>query len=468
MKKKRIVTAISALLTLGLITPISAFAKTSTDSTPLTSVIVKMNGTTMGTIPDYMKSNTLNIPLWYVMNMLNKINITSTWNGSLWSLSVPGKYFINSLNLGTIHGSTKIDMNGKQIGVISTFKAKDPFSGQMTTYLSESIIYTLLGALGINTEVSGHQWWWQTMRADLLIGAAASPAMGTGNGNVWFYDVSSGKQNKISLSTGANAFKMALDRDLAYIPTLQGKTYIINIRNQQVVGQFASIVGARIANLARAENLLILTGSHGVDAYSLSTHQLIWSVNAPGNALAVVGNEAYLSSNMTATTTRIDLTTGQILGTLPIGHIEDSVYDTNQHTLWLANWYTGTMTVVDTQTQAISAVIQTPEGDPTLTMSNIMASPAAFMQLAVGPTGQHVYAAGFSGHILVFSATKNNLSHEITVHGKLSGLAMSTTGNVAYTTVESAKETDAISLATGKVLWTQKGMLSNRWAVIMR
>jgi DNA-binding beta-propeller fold protein YncE len=307
-----------------------------------------------------------------------------------------------------------------------------------------------------------------TPQADLLVGAAASPQRGTGNGNFWIYSLSNGQSTEIPLATGVNSFNIAIDHSLAYVPTLQGTTYIVNIDTKQVVGQFASAMDARFANIAPNENLLILTGMDGVSAYSLTTHQLQWTVPVSGNTLAIAGNKAYVSNNLSTNTTIIDLKNGSISGNIPVGNIENSVYDSYNHTLWLANWYNGDMTVVNTNTQKIIKTIHTPEGDPNLTTLypySVSSATAGYMQLAVGPQGRNVYAAGFTGNILVFDATKDTLQRQIYVGGKLSGLAISPNGTEAYTTDEVAQQTDAVSLVTGKLLWSKPGMLANRWFI---
>jgi hypothetical protein len=306
-----------------------------------------------------------------------------------------------------------------------------------------------------------------TPQSDVLVGAAASPQVGTGNGDFWIYSLSNGQSTEVPLATGVNAFSVALDHNLAYVPTLQGTTYIVNIDSQQVVGQFASAMDARFASIAPNENLLIVTGLYGVYAYSLTTHQLAWATPVGGNTLAVVGNQAYVSSNVSPITTIINLNNGSIAGTIPVGNIENSVYDSTNHTVWLANWYNGDMTVVNTNTRKFTT-IHTSEGDPnlnTLYPYSVSQAPAGYMQLAVSPQGKYVYAAGFTGNILVFDASKATLQRQIMVGGKLSGLAISPDGSVAYTANEVTQETDAVSLKTGKLLWSKQGMIANRWFV---
>lgn len=275
------------------------------------------------------------------------------------------------------------------------------------------------------------------------------------------------KTVKIPLMSGANAFRIGIDGNMAYVPTLQGKTYVVDLNSHKVTSSFATPTGARIANVSQANHLLIITGAKNVTAYSLPSLKEVWQVNQGGNALAIAGNSAYLSSNAQSTTSVIDLKTGKVTSTIPVGMIEDSVYDKQKHTLWLANWSTGKMTIVNTMDNKVVTTITKSEGGG-FNMTNMMGSSGGFMQLAVGPNGNHVYAASFSGNIMVYNAANNMFEKDIpTVSGaKLSGIAIDPSGQYAYTTVESKMETIAVSLKTGKVASTYPNLESNRWFVI--
>lgn len=302
---------------------------------------------------------------------------------------------------------------------------------------------------------------------DILVGAAASPPTGNGNGTLLLKSVRMPKTVKVALASNANAFRIGIDGNTAYIPTLQGKTYVVDLRSRQVVSSFSTPQGARIANVSKANHLLLITGASSVTAYSLPGLKQVWQVSTGGNALSLAGNVAYLSSNSSSNTSMIDLKTGKLTGAIGVGHIEDSVYDKEHHTLWLANWTTGDMTVVNTMDKKVLAVVHKAEGGG-FSMANMMSSQGGFMQLAVGPHGNHVYAASFSGNIMVYDAKNNMFEKDIpTVSGaKLSGIAIDRSGQYAYTTVESKMETIAVALKTGQVVSTYPNMESNRWYVI--
>lgn len=290
---------------------------------------------------------------------------------------------------------------------------------------------------------------------------------GPGNGELLIDAVGKAKLTQIPLMPEANAFRIAISGNLAYVPTLQGQTYIVNLQSHMVEGHFATPKGARIANTANHGQLLIITGSKSVTAYTLPNHKMKWQLNLGGNALAIAGSTVYLSGNMMGKTAVIDVTSGKQTGSIAVSNIEDSVYDKQMHTLWLANWTTGDMTVVNTQNNQVVKTIHKAEGGG-FNMKNMMNSNGGFMQLAVGPNGKYVYAASFSGNIMVYNAMTNSFSKDIPIGttAKLSGIAVDPSGKYIYTTVENKKETVAVSLGTDKVVSMMPGVLSNRWNVI--
>ena len=302
--------------------------------------------------------------------------------------------------------------------------------------------------------------------SDVLVGAATSPAMGMGTGT--FYIDSIGKKMtwRVPLSMGANAFQSAIVGSVAYVPTMGGKTYVVSLVSHKVTKMFMSPMGDRAAVAAPANHLLLLFGSTNVTAYSLPSLKKVWQLDQGGNALTVAGHNAYLSGNAASTTSVINLGTGHVAGSIAVGHIEDAVYDPERHTLWLANWTNGDMTIVNTRNNRVLKTVQRAEGGG-FNMNNMMGSMGGFMQLAVAPSGRQVYAASFSGNVMVYNAMKNSFAKDIPVGSmaRLSGIAVDPSGQYAYVTVENQKRTVSISLKTDKVVSSQAGLLSNRWSV---
>jgi len=299
-----------------------------------------------------------------------------------------------------------------------------------------------------------------------LIGAAASPPSGPGNGFLWIE-----QQNHwhlVHLGSGANAFQVAVWNSWVFVPTLSGTTEVINWPTQKVIKTFATPPGSRVALVDAATDRLYLVGSNHTAAYALPGLNLLWEQPVGGNTAVLANNRLYLNAPLASATTLLNATTGAVAGRLPIGHIEDMVVDPAYHTLWMADWSNGDMTVVNLATQHVMATLHEAEGGGFSTM-NKMNAMSGYMQIAVGPNGQHVYAASFSGNILVFNAQTLQFVRDVPAPvpmAKLSGLAIDPNGQTAYTTVESQNETIAVSLKSGALLALWPHVESNRWLTV--
>lgn len=309
--------------------------------------------------------------------------------------------------------------------------------------------------------------------SDLLVGPAASAPSGKGNGQLNLINTRKSGVMTIPLAMGGNGFKSAIDGHVAYVPTLQGQTYVVNLLSRKRVATFSTPKGARIADIARENHLLLITGPNSVSAYALPSRKLSWTANVGGNTVAVARGYAYVSGNGSKKTQMIKLSNGKRSGSVSVGMVEDSVYDAQQHTLWLANFTNGDITILNTRDNHVVKVLHEKEGGGFSmadmgNMKAMMGAKGGFMQLAVGPMGKYVYAASFSGNIMVYDAENNTFKRDIPTlpMAKLSGLAIDPSGHYAYATVENQMKTIAVSLKTDKIVATYPKVESNRWSVL--
>lgn len=257
-----------------------------------------------------------------------------------------------------------------------------------------------------------------------------------------------------------------------YVPTAAGTTYILNSSTLQTTGTFPSLPGGRIGRVVPNRHLLLVLAGNGLAAYGLNTHQQRFYDSAVGgNALITSpnGNIAYVAGNMDTVITAVNVSTGKVLRTYPVPQIGDLVWAQGQ--IFAADIKTGVMTALNPQTGTI-VPMSTPEVDPQFSYSNIPGATAGFMQVAVGPHHNTVYAAGFSGHILKFSATQDTYLGEVSVNAnpqganQLSGLAVLPGGNLALVTVENLHASVVVNLANGSIMKTIPQFASNRWVLI--
>ncbi|MHB8191520.1 MAG: PQQ-binding-like beta-propeller repeat protein [Ferrimicrobium sp.] len=317
--------------------------------------------------------------------------------------------------------------------------------------------------------------------ATAVVGAFPAPPTGSGPGTLASLSLPSattqvGHYGTANTSSG-NSFYVGYSRAThsIYTPAFAGITYISNSSSLQITGSFPSIPGGRIARVASNRNVLLVLAGNALAAYALHTHKQLFMDTVGGNALVTSphGRVAFVGGNMDSVITAIDLRTGKILRTYNVGQVGDMVWANGQ--IFAADIQTGVMTALNPQTGAI-VTIPTPEVDPNFSYSNIPAATAGFMQLAVGAHHTTVYAAGFSGHILRFSTTRDRYLGEVSVNAnpnstggnKLSALAILPERNRALVTVENLGESVIVNLSTGSIMNTFHAFASNRWLVIPR
>ncbi len=313
-----------------------------------------------------------------------------------------------------------------------------------------------------------------------VVGAFPTPPTGSGPGTLaaWFLHPPTtqvgyyGQPN----TTSGNSFYVGYSAAThsIYVPTAAGTTYTLNSSTLQTTGSFPTIPGGRIVRLVPSQHRLLVLSGTALAAYSLNTHQeLFQDSSLGGNALITnpTGQIAYVGGNMDSVITAVDVSTGQVLQTYPVPQVGDMVWAHGQ--IFAADIKTGVMTALNPLANTTVAM-PTPEVDPQFSYSDIPAATAGFMQVTKGPHHNTVYATGFSGHILKFSAVQDKYLGEVAVNAnpsstggnKLSGIAILPGGNQALVTVENLGESVTVDLSNGAITKTTLNLASNRWVVI--
>lgn len=311
-----------------------------------------------------------------------------------------------------------------------------------------------------------------------VIGAASAPPVGPGPGTLsdWSWGDKSARTVSFAPANhpASNSFYVAYDgaSQEIYVPTAGGTTILLNRRTLKPVASFPSLVGGRVARVTPNHEMVLELSASGLVAYSTGLrHQRLFSQSVGGNAVTISpnGQDAFIGGNMDSTVTEVSLPSGRIVRTYPVRQSGDLVWADGQ--VFSANIQTGVLTAIHPNTGTITP-IATPEVDPTFSYKDISQATAGFMQIAISPHQGYVYAAGFSGHILRFSAQRDTYLGEVAVHAnpqgpdRLSGLAVLPGGKTALVTVENLKETALVKLGSGKILQLLPGVTSNRWITV--
>jgi len=309
---------------------------------------------------------------------------------------------------------------------------------------------------------------------EYAIGAWPARPHGNGSGRIseWHLysnDILHGQFGQANTLSG-NSFYISYDmqQHALYVPTAAGETYVLDRATLKTRTRFATIPGGRLARVSPDDHTVVVLSGKQVAAYSTDTKKQLFKDDVGGNALAISTDDRHLfvGGNHDGNITEIALPSGHIERRFPVAHSGDMVWADGK--LFSANMGSGVMSVVYPDSGKIVA-ISTPEVDPNFSYRHIPQAKAGFMQLAVSPEQRVVYAAGFSGHILMFSTHQDSYLGEIPVRlggtapKKLSGLTLVDGGADALVTVENRKETALVNLVKGKVLHTFPGVVSNRW-----
>ncbi len=307
-----------------------------------------------------------------------------------------------------------------------------------------------------------------------VVGSFPAPPMGKGPGKIAVWPVG-GRPRVVRFGNAGtpsgNSFCIAYDNlnQSMYVPTFAGTTYIVNARTGRAEGRFATISGGRVAAISPDHRWLLVLSGRQLAAYALRSHRRRFLLPVGGNALVFnpSGHDVFVGGNMDKVLTEVGLPSGKIERRFAVHRSGDLAWARGQ--IFSADIKTGVMSVLNPKTGRI-VYIKTGEVDPDFNYSKIPAAKAGFMQLAVSPRANYVYAAGFSGHILRFSSRSDSYLGEVAVPAgpganKLSGLAVLPGGRRGFVTIENRKETVVVRLSSGKIGQTLPGIASNRWVV---
>lgn len=96
------------------------------------------------------------MPIWYVMQMLKDLHISSTWDGHNWRLSTPGQ--TQESNAQPSVGTTHIYLNGQFVQNVTGLHATDPNTGRPTTYMPIWYVMRIVKESSIDNTWNGTTW----------------------------------------------------------------------------------------------------------------------------------------------------------------------------------------------------------------------------------------------------------------------------------------------------------------------
>lgn len=120
--------------------------------------VIELSGQKPNIVPGQVRHGTTYMPIWYVMNMLNALQIKSHWDGANWTLVAPSSMSPNFSNIQLGTGHMRIYLNSKDTIHVQGFTAIDPSSHHETTYMPIYDVMLILNRLHIKSSWNGSVW----------------------------------------------------------------------------------------------------------------------------------------------------------------------------------------------------------------------------------------------------------------------------------------------------------------------
>lgn len=144
---------LSLLPMLGAIPQASAATKHK-----MVKTAIVLNGKTATQPYGFVSGNTMYMPIWYVMNTLQQLGITSTWKNQIWNMKVPSSFSVDTSDIQVGKGAIQLEINGKLMHKVNGIVATDPATGKATTFVPIWYTQQLLKRVGISSPWDGKTW----------------------------------------------------------------------------------------------------------------------------------------------------------------------------------------------------------------------------------------------------------------------------------------------------------------------
>ncbi|WP_158990276.1 gliding motility-associated C-terminal domain-containing protein [Mucilaginibacter sp. L196] len=186
------------------------------------------------------------------------------------------------------------------------------------------------------------------------------------------------------------------------------------------------------------------SGDGTISVINVATNTIVSTIMPPHDPFCVCispdGSKAYIGcSDGSSTVTIINTTTNAIISTIPVSSSGEStgiVVSPDGTTLYVANYVTGTVSVVNIATSTVVAVIQ------------VGSNPYG---IAISPDGSKVYVAfTYTSNISVIDTKTNNISANL-ILGSVPDIAVSPNGNI-YVPISNLNNVSVLNPITNSVI----------------
>ena len=155
--KKRIFSLVASSVLLAAVGLQVSTAHAST-TYPVKRDGIAVDGQSVSLPYGLVADGTTYMPIYYLMDGLNKVGIHSMWNGATLQLSTPATTHVNLEGINPGHGNMNIVVDGRLVQNVSGITYVDPASGKPTTYMPIWYVMQVLNRIGIRSNWNGTNW----------------------------------------------------------------------------------------------------------------------------------------------------------------------------------------------------------------------------------------------------------------------------------------------------------------------
>ncbi len=145
--KKRIFSLVASSVLLAAVGLQLSTAQAST-TYPVKRDGIAVDGQSVSLPYGLVADGTTYMPIYYLMDGLNKVGIHSMWNGATLQLSTPATTHVNLEGINPGHGNMNIVVDGRLVQNVSGITYVDPASGKPTTYMPIWYVMQVLNRIG--------------------------------------------------------------------------------------------------------------------------------------------------------------------------------------------------------------------------------------------------------------------------------------------------------------------------------
>jgi len=208
MAKRTLTGVAAASIALGMMAPASFAATAAWNYNSRTITIGNYSKNVGGIVAQDKSHFTEFIPVYYVMQGLQTLGYTVTWNGNTQVLNIttPSGVVPNFRNLNPgSDGTTKIEVNGTVVQYAPRVVAKDQLTGVMTTFMPIYYLNEALNVVGVANTYNGKTW--------TLTQSQVSTAPKLGNITLAGQQSGTGTSSSPAISNGASVSATAMLTD---------------------------------------------------------------------------------------------------------------------------------------------------------------------------------------------------------------------------------------------------------------